>query len=593
MNQPFPFGNTGALSTTLTVYGGNLAAWTGTEALVQKLVPAAGVFSNFKVNLNGAPSAGKSYTFTVRKNGVDTGIVVAISGTATTGEDVTNTATFAAGDLLSISSVPSGTPTARVVSSGYLQFAPTTSNRYVTIAGSDDAAALLQYNAISGGRAAWNTTENIVYNIIPHVVTLKEFHVKTTAAPGAGKSWTFTIFLNGVQQSAADLVIADTAISNSVTGLSIALAVHDRVSVRYSANSGTPAAPTLYWGVVMQPDKDGESLIATTGGASFSPTGKEWNGFDDGNSNFTAIQSTESNLSDPPTGAQNVILKKLYVRVASAPGAGSRTYGIAGLAAGETMSAVITGAGVLTGQDTTNTKTLTAGGTDSYAIASTPLNLDIASGANQVSIVALIGIIPLSVVASDANRNWDTPYQDLMITYTEAAQDPALSVGGTATGHTINLNGTPQTTTYRSGSGTAIWVVRIPALVKNGDTLTYDYSQAAGATVGVAAGNEIEEATAFAVTNSLTKRIRFVLKDKDGAAVTVAIKYALLEDANGVASDSTWMSRTDKGTTTPDGSGNVDVEYTGTVAVADTCYVAVIQPNVTPVQSMIWPDTVV
>jgi len=68
---------------------------------------------NLYVRLNASPGAGKSYAFTILKNGVATGLSVTIADSATTGND-TDDVSVSDGDILSMEIVPSGTPTARI-----------------------------------------------------------------------------------------------------------------------------------------------------------------------------------------------------------------------------------------------------------------------------------------------------------------------------------------------------------------------------------------------------------------------------------------------------------------------------------------------
>ncbi|MGD1118325.1 MAG: hypothetical protein ABR886_02420 [Dehalococcoidales bacterium] len=80
----------------------------------QQLMPVAGTLSNFYVTLNGSPGTNHWYTFVVRKNGADTTVTCTISGTNTTGSDLTHSVSFTAGDYISIMSTPSAAnPTAR------------------------------------------------------------------------------------------------------------------------------------------------------------------------------------------------------------------------------------------------------------------------------------------------------------------------------------------------------------------------------------------------------------------------------------------------------------------------------------------------
>jgi len=83
------------------------------EGEVQQFLPTAGTVSNFYVILNTDPGNGKSYTFVVRKNGADTPVTCTISDTDTTGSDLTNSVSFAAGDYISIMVTPASRPTAR------------------------------------------------------------------------------------------------------------------------------------------------------------------------------------------------------------------------------------------------------------------------------------------------------------------------------------------------------------------------------------------------------------------------------------------------------------------------------------------------
>jgi len=82
----------------------------------QQFMPVAGTLSNFYVTLNGSPGSNRWYTFVVHKNGADTPVTCTIAGTNTTGSDLTNSVSFAAGDYISIMSTPSAAnPTGRLM----------------------------------------------------------------------------------------------------------------------------------------------------------------------------------------------------------------------------------------------------------------------------------------------------------------------------------------------------------------------------------------------------------------------------------------------------------------------------------------------
>lgn len=218
--------------------------------------------------------------------------------------------------------------------------------------------------------------------------------------------------------------------------------------------------------------------------------------------------------------------------------------------------------------------------------------LPVAGGAKYLMRFSPIGE-NVGGVATDANRNWITPYQDIIIIFNTKCQDAALAPGDVATGHTINYAGVPQTTKYQSGSGTAMWILRIPVLATATDVITYSYSQAAGNTTAVDDGQEIATVIDIPIRNYLTKRIRFTLKKSDNTAANAeTIKLSIYSYASGVVTADTWMTRTFKIITTTDTDGLVDVEFTGPDAGAATVYVAAIRTNAAPSESFIWTDTI-
>ena len=99
------FGASAAGTTVATTYlniGGNGAAESATN-VQQIMVPFACKVSNMYVD--GSAAVTKTRTFTVLKNGAPTTVVVAVTSAALYARDVTHTATFSAGDRLSISCV--------------------------------------------------------------------------------------------------------------------------------------------------------------------------------------------------------------------------------------------------------------------------------------------------------------------------------------------------------------------------------------------------------------------------------------------------------------------------------------------------------
>ena len=198
--------------------------------------------------------------------------------------------------------------------------------------------------------------------------------------------------------------------------------------------------------------------------------------------------------------------------------------------------------------------------------------------------------------AGDIQRDWATPYQDLSVNFSEGVTrlGAAYAVGDTIPGLTVSIaGGAEQALTYRSGDATAGWVVRLAALVKNGQTIEIDYARATGELYNLGETTEIADATNVSLTNSLTKRIRETIKNAAGTALNaVTVKYGVFQYDTGAPANANWMTRDQKGTVATSATGVFDIQYTGAAAVDGTAYLVVIQPDTTPTESTVWTSTV-
>jgi hypothetical protein len=89
------------------MFAGNQSS---TERRVQNIMPTAGTVKSFYIFVETAPSVGASWTFTLRKNGVDTAVTCTVAGTAQVCSDATHSASFVAGDLISVREASTGGP---------------------------------------------------------------------------------------------------------------------------------------------------------------------------------------------------------------------------------------------------------------------------------------------------------------------------------------------------------------------------------------------------------------------------------------------------------------------------------------------------
>jgi hypothetical protein len=97
------FGGTGGGDGTFVHPWDREDSFEGAENEQTKLtMPSAGTLKNGYARVTSAPGAGSTTTFTVRKNGVDTALVVSVVGAALTGADLVNTVAVVGGDVISM-----------------------------------------------------------------------------------------------------------------------------------------------------------------------------------------------------------------------------------------------------------------------------------------------------------------------------------------------------------------------------------------------------------------------------------------------------------------------------------------------------------
>lgn len=106
-------GSAAAFAPNVTNYAGfGTICASGSETSCPVPVSAPATMKNFYASTANAPSAGQTYTFTLRKNLADTTITCAISGaSATTCSDLTHTVSVAAADIVDVKMVSSATAT--------------------------------------------------------------------------------------------------------------------------------------------------------------------------------------------------------------------------------------------------------------------------------------------------------------------------------------------------------------------------------------------------------------------------------------------------------------------------------------------------
>jgi len=220
-----------------------------TEAYVRNVIPTPGAIKKLYV-LSPAPGAGKSRTFTLRKNGSSQTVTCTVADAATTANDTANSVSVAAGDVVSLTTTPTGTPADVYLTWGLVFLADINGESVVLGANADllDAAAT-EYVTLPGGNP-WDATEANRL-VLSKACTLKKFYGALDDTPGgAGKSYAFTVRQNAASPAnGLTFSIATDATTGNDTAHEIAVADGDTLAIQ-SVPTGTPTARYLGWGLV-------------------------------------------------------------------------------------------------------------------------------------------------------------------------------------------------------------------------------------------------------------------------------------------------------------------------------------------------------
>jgi hypothetical protein len=223
-----------------------------TEAKVQQVMAQAGTITRFAVRCTQAPGGASSWTYRIRKNGVDTDAFVVIAGAATSGE-VSEPVTVAAGDLLSMSLLPSTSPSAAGTRRWTVEFE------------SDDGTTPLFFRVALGassfpggifpisGQGAASAMAGTQGNIMPCAGVIKSFRARCGVVPGGSNGWLITLQVNG----------SPTALAATITSAATSV-------ISAEANIAVAAGDIVRWNITKVSAPANENIFSVT--AQFEPT---------------------------------------------------------------------------------------------------------------------------------------------------------------------------------------------------------------------------------------------------------------------------------------------------------------------------------
>lgn len=359
MYQVIIGGNADALNQTADEYNALMGSstWTSTANNRTQVIPANGYLSNLQVEVSQAPGT-FPYVFTVYVGGVASAMVAIIQSDDTYGVYTGDPIDVGPGDRVYIGvSTPDGAPDNAPSARWSCLFQGDNANESILLGCGVTTKTATVYCPVSGTYAA-ASVEDRAYEIIPTPGVLKDLYVWMSAGAGTDPdAYTFTLRKGGDNTTLTKSIVADSTTGYD-TDHDVAVVAGDYVDLAMVPIDSPANGPVAGWGIIFAPTTDGESLIL---GCSYdNPTNSqtEYNYLQTGAYN-NAWSTTEN-----PQGGQahlyGVDLKKLYVKLENAPGAGNTwTFTVRGTGpASTTITVPITGTDT-TGNDTAHTYTLT------------------------------------------------------------------------------------------------------------------------------------------------------------------------------------------------------------------------------------------
>jgi hypothetical protein len=261
--------------------------WSATEVPGTYAWLAEGEFSNFYIQLSAAPGSGKSYTFTLRINGVDTACAITISNFATTGSYTGAAVSVNEGDDVTLRSTPSGTPTAVSVS-GSIQFDGVNPGEWCSGNVAHVATAPISSRQ-SQFPFEWNNDWNVAaeLNVFGIYGWVKKIQINLAAATGGGGTRTFTVYKNGVaQDGTGGTPNTSITFSGSTVEASVSFDLWGEPEDNFylfHTSTGSPTNSTVTFGVKYLSLNPGESPLGGSLASNFTLGSTQYNkGFGSG-----------------------------------------------------------------------------------------------------------------------------------------------------------------------------------------------------------------------------------------------------------------------------------------------------------------------
>jgi hypothetical protein len=383
-----------------------------TEADIEAPWMVAGTFRNLIVTTPTDPGGTARWDFTLRLNNSNTALTAAIVAGTTTGRDIANDVAVAVGDVLTMQCVPTNTPNVAGTTGEWQLSIEFEGDNPAESGYSGCAQPLNSTTTLRNGVFApygWNATAALVQNVVAAAGSLTAARIRLTGSPGAGNSYVFNLYKNGVKQDGTGgtvdttITIADAATSGDWSG-TLTLAAGDTVYWECVPNS-SPTLRSAAMGVRFLATTDGQANFCGVNTSTINAT----------NNTYSSIMSrdddwdTSEGSNEMRGGVTSFGLSGLRVLLNGDPSPGSYNFSVrrnTSSPAG-TPSATVT-AGNTSASDLTNAITIADG--DLFTIRADPDSSPTARQAAWAFIQTDPGVAP-PTANDDA---YSTPFETLL-----------------------------------------------------------------------------------------------------------------------------------------------------------------------------------
>jgi hypothetical protein len=261
-----PMVGTGGVTNAVNAFSSYNANGTPTSRL-GGVFPVSGTVDRLYALTLAAPTAGKSFAYTIGKNSVTTALTCTIADAAVkcsacaSGCDTTTAATISitgasgsvAGDVLQFQSLPTGAPAIATTGFG-ARFVPAIADTFPLMlsyaAAPTGTANAVSYYSMTG--TGINAPEAQVQNVT-HAMTVTSMSVKLNGAPGAaasGKSYTVKLRKNGVDVSSGCAVVETATANTCAVSPAVTFADGDLASLSFTASAVAPTTGLVSVGLL-------------------------------------------------------------------------------------------------------------------------------------------------------------------------------------------------------------------------------------------------------------------------------------------------------------------------------------------------------